>query len=117
MRRTWILVSAQRAQMLPPPHLMNLHLQLHKLRFAHLIESDGPGGAERMLASVATELQAAGSRNVVIAPADGEGWLARELSGTGVRVELYRLDRPFSPAFAKWLTGIFRRHRITLAHS
>jgi len=70
-----------------------------------------------MLASVAAELQTAGSHNVVIAPAGGEGWLARELSGTGVQVELYRLDRPFSPAFAKWLTGIFRRHRITLAHS
>lgn len=70
-----------------------------------------------MLASLAAELQTAGSHNVVIAPAGGEGWLARELSGTGVQVELYRLDRPFSPAFAKWLTGIFRRHRITLAHS
>ena len=34
-----------------------------------------------------------------------------------MQVELYRLDRPFSPAFAKWLTGIFRRHRVTLAHS
>jgi len=86
-------------------------------RFAHLIESDGPGGAERMLASLAAELQTAGSHNVVIAPAGGEGWLARELSGTGVQVELYHLDRPFSPAFAKWLTGIFRRHRVTLAHS
>src|SRR6266550_1510855 len=115
MHRTWILVSAQRAQMLPPPHLMNL--QLHKLRFAHLIESDGPGGAERMLASVATELQAAGSRNVVIAPADGEGWLARELSGTGVRVESFRLDRALSPTFARWLEQTLRKHRVDLAHS
>jgi len=87
------------------------------MRFAHLIESDGPGGAERMLASIAAELQAAGSHNVVIAPAAGEGWLARELSGTGVQVELYRLDRPFSPAFARWLGNTFRRHRVALAHS
>jgi glycosyltransferase involved in cell wall biosynthesis len=87
------------------------------VRIAHLIESDGPGGAERMLASVARELQAAGSHNVVIAPAGGEGWLARELSGTGVVVELYRLDRPFSRTFARWLTDLFRRHRIALAHS
>src|SRR5947208_7283256 len=29
----------------------------------------------------------------------------------------YRLDRPFSPRFAKWLAGVFREHRIMLAHS
>ncbi|HEV2669819.1 MAG TPA: glycosyltransferase [Gemmatimonadales bacterium] len=86
-------------------------------RFAHLIESDGPGGAERMLASVAAELQSAGSYNVVIVPAAGEGWIARELRGTGVQVEPFRLDRPFSPQFASWLAGVFRKHRIMLAHS
>ena len=87
------------------------------VRFAHLIESDGPGGAERMLASVASDLQAKGSQTLVIAPARGEGWLARELSGTGVQLELFHLDRPFSPQFARWLADVFRRHRITLAHS
>src|SRR5258705_10483814 len=96
---------------------MKVQLPLHKLRFAHLIESDGPGGAERMLASVATELQAAGSSNVVIAPADGEGWLARELSGTGVRGETFRLDRPLSPTFARWLEQTLRKHRVGVAPS
>ena len=85
--------------------------------FAHLIESDGPGGAERMLASVAAELQAAGAHNVVIAPAAGEGWLAHELSGTGVRVELFHLDRPFSRAFARWLADTLGRYRVAIAHS
>jgi glycosyltransferase involved in cell wall biosynthesis len=91
--------------------------RLRGMRFAHLIESDGPGGAERMLSSVAAELQAAGSDNVVIAPAKGEGWLARQLDGTGVKVELFRLDRPFSPKFAGWLAHTLRRHRVDLAHS
>jgi len=90
--------------------------RLRGMRLAHLIESDGPGGAERMLASLAAELQAAGAENVVIAPAEGEGWLARELSGTGVQVELFRLDRPI-PLFARWLTATLRRHRVVLAHS
>jgi len=90
---------------------------LRGVRLAHLIESDGPGGAERIIASVAAELQAAGAENVVIAPAGGEGWLARELSGTGVQVELFRLDRPISPALARWLTGTLRRHHVALAHS
>jgi len=92
-------------------------MRLRGLRFAHLIESDGPGGAERMLASLATELQAAGSENVVIVPAEGEGWLGRELHGTGVRVEQFHLDRPFSPAFARGLEETLRRHRVVLAHS
>jgi glycosyltransferase involved in cell wall biosynthesis len=70
-----------------------------------------------MLASVATALQSAGNQNVVIVPAAGEGWLARELSGTGVRVETFRLDHSFSPAFAGWLEQTFRRHRVALAHS
>ena len=70
-----------------------------------------------MLASVATALQAAGHENLVITPAVGEGWLARELSGTGVRVEPFRLDRPFSRTFARWLTETLRRHQIEIAHS
>lgn len=90
---------------------------LRGLRLAHLIESDGPGGAERMVASLVAELQAAGTMNVVILPAHGEGWLARELRGTGVHVEPFRLDRPVSATFARWLTDTLRRHRVALAHS
>ena len=91
--------------------------QLRGVRLAHLIESDGPGGAERMLAGLAAELQGAGAENVVIAPAGGEGWLGRELGGTGVQLELFRLDRPISPMFARWLAGTLCRHRVALAHS
>jgi len=70
-----------------------------------------------MLASLAGELQAAGAENVVIAGAGGEGWLARELQGTGVQVEPFRLDRSISPGFARWLALTLRRHRVALAHS
>lgn len=70
-----------------------------------------------MLASIAAELQAAGAANVVIAPARGEGWLASNLSGTGVQMELYHLDRPISLAFGNWLADTLRRHRVALAHS
>jgi glycosyltransferase involved in cell wall biosynthesis len=86
------------------------------LRIAHLIETDGPGGAERMLANLVLELQAGGSYNLVVLPADREGWLTRELAGSGVAIEYFRLDRPVSPATARWLTALLRRHRIGLAH-
>ena len=87
------------------------------LRLAHLIESDGPGGAERVVADLASEFQARGAANVVFLPADGDGWLARQLDGTGVTIEHFRIDRPFSPACARSLADGFRRHRIGLAHS
>jgi len=84
---------------------------------AHLIESDGPGGAERVVADLASAFQAAGARTVVFVPADGEGWLARQLIGSGVEIERFRLDRPLSPACARSMAAAFRRHRVDVAHS
>ena len=86
-------------------------------RLAHLIETDGPGGAERMLASLASELQGAGYPGIAFVPARLEGWLEAELAGLGVPIEYIRLDRPFSPRFARDLAAAFRRHNVALAHS
>ncbi|HEY3280069.1 MAG TPA: glycosyltransferase family 4 protein [Gemmatimonadales bacterium] len=91
--------------------------RLRGLRIAHLIETNGPGGAERTVVHLACELQAAGCHNLVIVPAGGEGWLPNQLAGTGVAVESFRLERPLSPAFARRLTSLLRHHRIALAHS
>jgi len=87
------------------------------LRIAHLIECDGPGGAERVLVHLATRLQAAGAYNVAILPEHGEGWLARQLTGSGVAIEHFQLNRPVSPACARSLARVFRRHEIAVAHS
>jgi glycosyltransferase involved in cell wall biosynthesis len=70
-----------------------------------------------MLAQLATELQAAGTRNVAILPADGDGWLERQLAGSGVLVEHFRLERPVSRRCARWMRETLRRHRVTIAHS
>jgi len=91
--------------------------RLGGLRIAHLIETNGPGGAERMLVHMVQELQAAGCQNLVIAPAGGEQWLQQQLGGSGVTVEPFVLDKPVSPKLAGWLTALLRRHRIALAHS
>ena len=84
---------------------------------AHLIESDGPGGAERVVADLASGFQAAGARNLVFVPADGEGWLARQLIGSGVEIERFQLDCPLSPACARAMATAFRRHHVDIAHS
>jgi glycosyltransferase involved in cell wall biosynthesis len=87
------------------------------LRIAHLIESDGPGGAERVVAQLATALQAGGAVNVVFLPANGEGWIAGQLEGSGVAIDYFHLTRPVSPACVRSLDERFRRHRIEIAHS
>ncbi|PYO44341.1 MAG: hypothetical protein DMD29_00670, partial [Gemmatimonadetes bacterium] len=87
------------------------------VRIAHLIETDGPGGAERMLSLLAAELQRGGCPGVAFLPARREGWLEAELTSAGVTVEYVPLNRPFSPRFARDLAAAFRRHRVALAHS
>ena len=97
--------------------MSDIHARIAGLRIAHLIESDGPGGAERVVAGLAAALQAAGAHNVVFLPANGEGWLARELAGSGVAIEYFTIDRPLSPSCARGLVRAFHRHRIDVAHS
>ena len=87
------------------------------LAIAHLIESDGPGGAERIVADLVHALADAGTRNVVFLPEAGEGWLGKQLEGSGAAIERYRLDAPISPGCARSLTASLRRHRIAIAHS
>src|SRR3989442_1196167 len=90
---------------------------LSGVRIAHLTETDGPGGAERVLSLLATELQSAGATSVAFLPVRREGWLEAELAPAGVTVEYVPLSRPFSPGYARALAAAFRRHRIELAHS
>ncbi|HVT38517.1 MAG TPA: glycosyltransferase family 4 protein [Gemmatimonadaceae bacterium] len=86
-------------------------------RIAQLIEVDEPGGAERMVADLATELARGGSPEVVFLPRNGEGWLATQIDSRDVTVEYFQLDRPFSPRFARKLADRFVSQRISLAHS
>ena len=64
------------------------------MRIAHLIETDGPGGAERVVAELAARLQQSGAKNVVFVPAGGDGWLGRTAARIG------RRHRSLSPGVA-----------------
>jgi L-malate glycosyltransferase len=86
-------------------------------RIAHLIESDGPGGAERMVATLADAFQGAGCPSLVVLPARGEGWLAGQLEGTGVTIDHLALHGPISPGPAFALARLLRRHRVDVVHS
>jgi glycosyltransferase involved in cell wall biosynthesis len=91
--------------------------QIRGMRIAHLIESDGPGGAERLVAGLATELQAAGCDNLVIMLAGGEGWLSNELAGTGVTLAQLELREAGFRTWVRLLAETLRRYRPAVAHS
>lgn len=91
--------------------------RLEGRRIALMIESDGAGGAERMIASLACTLRAQGNYVVVIVLAKGNGWLASQVRGTDVAVETLELRRPASPWAARRLLAILRAHRVQLVHS
>jgi glycosyltransferase involved in cell wall biosynthesis len=93
------------------PHLLN------GMRIAQLIETDGPGGAERVVIELALALQRAGAVGVVLVRDGGEGWIGRELEGSGVVVESIACGRPISIAYGRALSDALRRHRIEVAHS
>ena len=92
-------------------------LPIHGARIAHLIESDGPGGAERMVAQLAGELHQGGCPCLAIVPAAGDGWLEQELAAAGVAVEHVDLRGALFPRLARELTALFHRHRVSLVHS
>lgn len=86
-------------------------------RIAHLIESGGLGGAERMVSELALEQSARGCEITVFLPEHADDWLASQLAGSDVDVEYYQLDTPLSPRCARDIAQAFRRRNITLAHS
>lgn len=89
----------------------------HSPRIGLLIESDGPGGAEQVVANLAERFAARGSEVVVFVPVDGEGWLRERLRGTEVRFDALPLGGPLSPHGISALTKALIRHRIGLLHT
>ena len=84
---------------------------------AHLIETDGPGGAERVVVHLVSRLAARGFHNVVLLPERGEGWLAAQLPRE--RVEI--IPTPLM-GVSLWhsfrrIHEIIRQHRPVVAHS
>lgn len=84
---------------------------------AHLIETDGPGGAERVVVYLVSQLAARGIQNVVLVPADGEGWLGAQLPRD--RVDLVPVPLRGVSLFTSFraVRGALRARRPTLAHS
>src|SRR5262245_21957660 len=88
-----------------------------EVRVAQLIETDGPGGAEHVVAELARALQAGGVGTTVFLPARGEGWLAEQLKGSRAATASFHIDRPVAPAVVRSLAQKFREEQVSIAHS
>ena len=85
-------------------------------RIAHLIETDGPGGAERMVAALARAFAESGCPGIAVVPRHGEGWLRRELANA-VEAVPFALDGRPSLRTAAALAALLRARRVQLVHS
>ena len=88
-----------------------------RLRIAQLSESDGPGGAERMLADLSIALAEGDADVVAFLPIGGEGWLARELSDRGIPIEHYPPGGPLAADVQHAIAYGLHRHRVSVVHS
>jgi glycosyltransferase involved in cell wall biosynthesis len=82
----------------------------------HLIETGGPGGAERVLTSLALALNATGEVNSQVGLLK-DGWVAAELRRHGAAPILFRLRRPLDPALLWALGRHVKRARVDLVHA
>jgi glycosyltransferase involved in cell wall biosynthesis len=84
-----------------------------------LLDSYGPGGAERMVLQLARELRERG-REVVpfgILTPTGEGWLHREFRRHGFEPEILTLRRALDLRFARDLRAALSRRGVAVAHA
>lgn len=84
---------------------------------ALMIESDGPGGAERMVIQLAEELRSRGHSVCPVGPARGCGWLDAELRARGFDPETFTLRRPLDWKCVRGMARMLRRRRVQVIHS
>jgi glycosyltransferase involved in cell wall biosynthesis len=85
-------------------------------RILHLIETGGPGGAERVLTSLVLALEAAGEFRSQVGLLK-DGWVAAELRAHGHVPVFFPLRRPLDPALLVALARHIRRAGVDLVHA
>lgn len=86
-------------------------------KIALMIESDGPGGAETVVLTLADGLRARGLDVRPVVLAGGPGWLSGQLTSAGFKVHLPRLKHAVDPVFALELAKWFKAESISLVHA
>ncbi len=84
---------------------------------AVMIESDGPGGAESTVLSLANGLA---ERGIDVHPtvfSGGEGWLSARLQAAGHTVHFPRISRPVDAALAMRMASWVRSRKLAVLHA
>jgi glycosyltransferase involved in cell wall biosynthesis len=86
------------------------------IRILHVIDTGGPGGAETIFLHAAARLNRARFESVAVV--GGEGWLAGQIRGHGLTLEVLPAKGRFNVRYLTALARLVRRHRIdvVLAH-
>lgn len=84
---------------------------------ALLLESDGPGGAEVMVLSLAVGLRERGYRPLVVLPITGCGWLAARCAERGIASTTFTHRYAVDPACLWGLARLIREQGVDLVHS
>lgn len=87
------------------------------LKIALLLESDGPGGAETVLLTLAQELRNRGHDVLPVGPKYGEGWLGERFRELGFAPETFHLRRTVDLRCMVRMGALMRRHDIEVMHS
>lgn len=94
----------------------------HKRRLSvmHVIDTDGPGGAETVLLELATRLDPRTFTCIPVVPGIGR-WLLDELRGMGLAAEVvptsWPLVRPFDHTYLRGLRAAIRKLRPDIVHA
>ena len=81
----------------------------------HLSSSSGPGGAETVMATVASGLDAARYRSVVCLFRDG--WLRERCESLGLETHVLRMSGMLDPTWLRRFHGLLRRRHVSLIHA
>lgn len=86
---------------------------------AQIVESDAPGGTERLVIQIAQDLLRRGHRVVVVGPATGpgNGWLGEQIRALGCAWEGVPRRWMLDPRAVVDLTRLLRRHGVDAVHS
>ena len=87
------------------------------LRIALMLESDGPGGAERMLLQLAVQLRQRGHAVYPVGPDSGCGWLAGQFRNLGFQPATFTPGGPFDWRCLPSLLRLFRTRTFDVVHS
>ena len=86
-----------------------------KTTVLHLSTSSGPGGAERMVSTLAAALNQGQFRTIVVL--FRSGWLQTECEARGVRTCVMPLGGPFNLQWFRACLRLLRKEQVALIHA